>query len=759
MLLGPAHAQFNPKSYSPQEGKPQVVEPNQTLNVLRRGAPDPDITVVTAVNQQVEGKKRRLRGAARVETVELLLTADEIDYDEQTGDSEARGNVYFKNFESGEEMRCDRAEYNVQTQTGRFYNPKGSSPAKLDARPGVLTSPNPFSWEGRWAERLKDKYILHDGFVTSCKLPNPWWKLRGRQFTIVPGRFASARDSVYVLRGVPVFYFPYFFKSIEKRPRKSGFMMPKFGTSTRRGFMFGGGYYWAINRSYDLLYNGIYFTERGLAHNIDFRGKPNERSDFNLYIWGINDRGRKLDDGTRFKEGGYFLNFNGRTELGRGWYGRGEINYLSSFLFRQAFTETFNEAIFSEANSVGYVAKQWNTYSFHAVFSRKVNYQSTEPDDRIVIRRLPSFEFMSRDKQVTKSLPIWVSLESSAGFVRRNQPLFETRQFVERLDAFPHATTRLRWKDFTLVPGFGVRGTYWGSSQPERAGEVTGQNVSRFAREVTLDLIPPALERVYEAPRWIGSKLKHVIEPRANFRWVDGVADFNRIIRFDELELMNNTREAEVSLANRFYSKRADGTVYEFLSWTVFQRRYFDPTFGGALREGQRNVIQSQTSATGYTFLDGPRNYSPVVSVLRMTPLPSLDVDWRADYDPLRGRFTNSTVAVQGRIDEVLLSVGHTQVRSANELSPPANQLTVLAGYGRENRRGWSTAGFLVYDYRLQQLQFINSQVTYNVDCCGLSVQFRRFGFGTRNENQFRVAFVIANIGSFGTLRKQERFF
>jgi LPS-assembly protein len=38
-------------------------------------------------------------------------------------------------------------------------------------------------------------------------------------------------------------------------------------------------------------------------------------------------------------------------------------------------------------------------------------------------------------------------------------------------------------------------------------------------------------------------------------------------------------------------------------------------------------------------------------------------------------------------------------------------------------------------------------------------VQFRRLGFGIRNENQFRVAFAVANIGSFGTLRRQERLF
>jgi LPS-assembly protein len=40
-----------------------------------------------------------------------------------------------------------------------------------------------------------------------------------------------------------------------------------------------------------------------------------------------------------------------------------------------------------------------------------------------------------------------------------------------------------------------------------------------------------------------------------------------------------------------------------------------------------------------------------------------------------------------------------------------------------------------------------------------MSVQYRRFNFDVRGENQFRVAFAISNIGSFGTLRQQERIF
>ncbi|NWF85739.1 MAG: LPS-assembly protein LptD, partial [Bryobacteraceae bacterium] len=92
-------------------------------------------------------------------------------------------------------------------------------------------------------------------------------------------------------------------------------------------------------------------------------------------------------------------------------------------------------------------------------------------------------------------------------------------------------------------------------------------------------------------------------------------------------------------------------------------------------------------------------------------------------------------------------------------LSPPSNQLRAMIGLGQESKRGWN-AGFLaIYDYTTNTMQFANTQITYNTECCAFSGQYRRFAFGTRNENQYRFALVIANIGSFGTLKRQERLF
>lgn len=724
-----------------------------------------------AIHQQSEGPLKHLRGEASVETSDAFLKADEIDYNEDTGDAEARGNVYLLHYAGGEELWADRADYNADQETGKFYNVRGKSPVHIEAKPGVLTSSSPFYFQGKWAERLQDKYVLHDGFITNCKTPNPWWILRGPKFDVVPNERAIAYRTVFWLHDkFPLFYSPFFYKSLERLPRKSGFLTPNIGNSSQRGKMLGAGYYWAINRSYDAMYRAQYFTQRGLAHTVDFRGKPREKTDFNVYLYGVSDK-----EG----HGGFSLAAQGRSDLGHGFYARGELGYLSSLDFRQTFTESFTEAIASEVRSVGFIRKDWQTYGLNFVFQRNENFQSIQPNDTIVIRKLPEVEFSSRDRQIWSDLPIWISWDSSAGLLRRSQLLFQTRQFLERIDFYPRIMTALRWKDFSLLPSFAVRESHYGES--EQNGKIVGQNINRSAREFSVALVPPSLERIYKSPKWLGDKIKHVIEPRISYLYVTGVDNFNELIRFDGTELYSNTNEAEISLTNRLYVKRHD-TVDEVLSWEVSQRRYFDPTFGGAVVAGQRNEVLSALDVTPYAFLDGPRTYSPVVSVLRLTPKPGFGIEWRSDYDPLRNKFVNSGLTADARFGSYFFSVGHTNVSAVpllrpgqlpfdgnacqagvqgqvHLLSPCTNQLRTLFGFGEPNKRGWNAAFSEIYDFRVGAMQFATVQVAYNTDCCGFSIQYHRFSFGTRNENQFRVAFAVANVGSFGTLKKQEKMF
>jgi LPS-assembly protein len=725
-----------------------------TLAALCHGFCQAQDVTMEADEQKAEGPWRFLRGRVEIRRDEMVLTAEEVDYNEQTGDAEVRGNVHFSHPARKEDVYASKFKYNLNTGNGVFFEVRGTVRSASQASPRILTTNEPFYFQGEIAHKIGDHYVVFNGWVTNCKVPGPWWKLHSPKATIVPGRYALLQRSVFRLRKVPLFYAPVYYKSLERAPRSSGLLTPNIGNSSRRGRVLGESFFWAINRSFDLTAGGTYYSQRGFSHQITGRGRPTRTSHFDAFWFAMKDRG--IPEGeTRRKQGGRMFTMDGRTELPLGFRGAASVNYLSSLEFRLAFTETLNEAIFSEAHSVGYVTREWSTFALNAALVRHENFQTTERDDTIVIRKLPSVEFNSRERELVRGrLPVWLALDSAFELLGRRERGFRTRQLAERFDFFPRLSTRLAWKGFYLTPTLGAHETYYGE-RLRADGTVSGEGLRRSAREFSLELAPPSLARVF------GGWLKHVIEPKASYRYVRGVPDFDRILRFDERDLLTNTNEAEFSLVNRLLAKRAaTGEVREVVSLELWQRRYFDPDFGGALRPGERNLFLSTVGLTPFAFADGPRRYSPVVSVLRVQPRWNYALEWRNDYDPDRGKLVNSGVTLDGFWERFNVSLGHYATRSSPLLTPNSNQLRGLVRWGAVNKRGWNTGFSTVYDYRLGIMQWANTQVTYNTDCCGFSVEWRRLALGTiRNENQFRLALSIANVGSFGNLKKQERMF
>ena len=743
--------------------------------------------------EEIHGKFNRFTGSpgvpAEIEDSKMLIRADVIEYDKETGDAHAEGHVYYRNFEKNEQIWADRADYNVDEETGKFYDVRGITQPRVVTRPGILSANAPFYFEGEWAERVGARYYLYNGWVTNCKLPRPWWRLRGPRFLIEPREKAIAYKSVFQLRKMPLFYTPFFYHSLEKEPRKSGFLIPNLVLQSQRGFMVGLGYYWAISRSYDATYRIQDFTSNAFAHHLDFRGKPRRGSDFDAIVYGVQDRGMPGSGPNPPTYSGVSIYAVGKADLGDGWTARGFANYISSFRFRQEWSESYNEAIGSEIHSVGFINKDWSSYTFDITFARLLNYQSievpfTDPvtgkssllSNAVTIRKLPEFELVGRDKPIIKDWPLWLSFDTAAGLLYRSEPIFDsnnnlierfqTGQFASRMGFSPHVTSALHWGSLSIVPSIGFQETFYSEAQtpnPTNPGlyEVAGTNIVRSARDLSVDFIFPSLSRVFQKKTIFGDKLKHVIEPRATYKYVTGIgSDFNRFIRFDETDLMSNTNELELSITNRIYAKRGD-SVQEIFTWEVMQKRYFDPTFGGALISGERNVFASTADLSAYAFLVGPRSSSPVVSLLRASPITGLGIQWQTDYDPRYHGIMDSAFSVDYRWKKYSVRVENNQVHNAfvPVLTPAANQFHFRTGFGDANRRGFNGGLDVQYDYRQAVLQYWTAQVTYNTDCCGLSVQYRRYNIGVRDEGQWRIAFAIANIGTLGTLRKQDRLF
>ena len=206
--------------------------------------------------------------------------------------------------------------------------------------------------------------------------------------------------------------------------------------------------------------------------------------------------------------------------------------------------------------------------------------------------------------------------------------------------------------------------------------------------------------------------------------------------------------------------------VRELVSWTLAQKYFLDPTFGGAVITGQRNVLTTTADFTGTAFLFEPRHLSPLISRLRVQTTANTDAEWDLDYDFQSGGVNSSTALFNYRLGLFTFGGGDAYVRApanvARTTGSPGefNQFRVLFGYGHPNKRGFSGATSVGYDANIGFLQYATVQTSYNWDCCGVSIEYRRFALGSvRNENQYRFNFTLANIGSVGNIRKQERLY
>ncbi|MBV8831934.1 MAG: LPS-assembly protein LptD [Acidobacteriaceae bacterium] len=754
-----------------------------------------------SVTEDSNGPMRYLHGAAKIELSDVSISADDIEFNSDTNWVIAKGHVSLEHFVTGDKLNADHGEYNLKTQDGKFYGVNGTSPAKIITSPGVLTTTNPFYFQAKWAERIKDRYILHQGFLTDCKIPKPWWTFEAPVFDVIPGDRAIARHTVLRLKRFPILYLPYFYRPLGKNPRQSGFLTPNIGHSSVYGYIFGVGYYWAINRSYDMTGIAEYFSARGPAFRYDFRGKPNEVSDFNFNLYSVVDT-KGAPGQPQIKEGGTEFELTGRTEV-LGFTGRLDYNYLSSYLFRQAFSYSYTSAVSSEIYSLGYLQRHFqdDSYTLNIIAQRDqlfetITYPSLgQAPNQVVIQKLPEVQFSARDHTLADGpIPVWWSLQSTGGLLNRQEPTGTVQNYgppqavlntdvLGRMDVTPRVATEFSFKGFSLNPSFSFEGTDYTNSYATNTTTYTPQtscngyptcpptptinavlanaNVFRHDADIALDFRPPALEKIYTPPAWmhIGAKLKHVIEADATYEYVTGINEFQRLIHFDSTDIVSNTNQLTLSLTNRLYRKDKKGNVNEVFTWRIAQARYFDPTFGGAVLPNQRNVVLSAIELTPIAFLDGPRTYSPVVSTMSVSPYAFLSFDWRADYDPLRKKFVDHQVGANVRYSKYFASVNDTAITTNPLLVPQANQISFGGGYGSANRKGWNAAATVYYDLLLDRRLFNFFQVSYNTDCCGFSMQLRQFNLGIRNENQYLFSFSLANIGTFGSLQKQARIF
>jgi LPS-assembly protein len=788
-----------------------------------------DGSIMCAAQQEADGPIYRLRGDVEIHYQTYILRADDVTYDSDSGQATGSGHFTLDGGPNDEHIKASHGAYNLTAETGRFFDVTGTTGLRFHGNRVVLTSTAPFAFTGKEvAKTSPDHYLVYDGTITTCELPRPKWQFEAHKVVVDVGGNATLYRSSFRLHGFPVFYFPYATHPVNREARQTGFLIPTAGRSSSKGNIVGDAFYWAINRSLDATIGAEYFSTRGWSQRGEFRARPSDTSFVDLNYSGVVDRGIAIGTSTGsqvLREGGQEARLTSEGNFS-GFRAVSNVDYLSSFLFRLAFNENFTQAINSEVKSQIFLAKAVNGYFLSGMVERYQNFFQladstgtlTNPPvfDNVQIWHAPSIDVSSVDRVLGRSPLLW-SFDASLAGLSRSEPGFHTGNLLARFDFSPEISLPLLFHGWSVRPALALHDTYY-SERFVNSIAVTDPT-NREALDASVEVRPPALEKIFDR-EFLGRKWKHVIEPRAVYRLVTGVNDYANVLHFDERDTLSNTHEVEYGFTTRLYAKRKPSAisecetpmsglavgsaapeqtvpwgrasnldhqtclqgpdVREIATWELTQKYFLDPTFGGALIPGERNVFTTTEDLTGIAFLTVARHLSPLVSRLRVATSARTDTEWDFDYDFQLGRINASTLLLNYNLGPVtvgggdaFLQIPQTQVisqiptegtcgpaESSTQLTCKFQQFRVALGYGGLNRRGLSAASSFGFDSENKKLQFATAQTTYNWDCCGMTLEYRRYAIANvRNENLFRFTFTLANIGSFGNLRRQERLY
>lgn len=755
-----------------------------------------------------EGNLYTLQGHVVIHYKDYVIQADRATYNQTTSDVIAEGHVNLDGGPDDAHFLASHATMNLDAHTGHFYDVAGTLEGqRLQRNTKILNSSNPFAITAReLIETGPQQYQVIDGTVTSCELPHPDWQLAAKEFFLANER-ATGKNSLFELDGlpvlhkVPVFYLPYVTHPVNGDQRESGFLIPIFGDDTTKGLILGEDVYWVLGRSADLLLGSEYYSNRGFAPLGQFRYKGRGLDFATVKFHSLLDRFPAA-----VNQGGVDLLVDGRHDFSPETRAVADIEYLSSYAYRQAFEDNYAIAINSEVKSQLFLAHSHDGLAEGLTFNRYSSFESNatsaKGQEQITIFHSPTAQLDGVDQYLPGTPLMWGVTVSGAGLTR-SEPGFDTSSAVPRLDFYPHLALPVHVDGWTMRPVVAVRDTFYGKSQnPAPLGQVPSERNASLNRkdfEAGVDLRPPALEREFTAP-WIehllGGELRHSIEPDIHYRFVRGIDNFSSVLRFDEVDVASDTNEVQYSLTQRLFVRQTKqhpckgdealgpndtcgGETVDWLSWQVAQKHFFEPRFGGAITPRTRNVLDTTLDLTGVAFLTFPRTYSPVISRLHWRTSSDTDLEWDVDYDTKTGRLDASNLFAGFHSGDYTFTVGdahlHT-VATPTESLPQAptptsttpanttpqltdfNQLRVSAIYGSPAKLGLSTGVSAGYDFTLVQWQYYGMQASYNWNCCGLSFELRHYSLGTvRDDTEKLYSFTLAGVGAAGTLKRAER--
>jgi len=182
---------------------------------------------------------------------DTVLTADQASYDIVEDRVTASGNIHMTR--TGEVYTGDDLDLKMDTGEGHVTHPT----YKL-----LRSKAQGAAWRVDFLSR--DQAVVQQGTYSTCEGPDPDWYLKSSKLSLDTGRdVGTATGAVIMFKGVPILGTPYMSFPLSEE-RKSGFLAPTIGMTSKGGLEFQLPYYLNIAPNRDLTLLPRLYSKRGL---------------------------------------------------------------------------------------------------------------------------------------------------------------------------------------------------------------------------------------------------------------------------------------------------------------------------------------------------------------------------------------------------------------------------------------------------------------------------------------------------------------
>lgn len=517
--------------------------------------PEDEISIVSDQAEfQLDGDAR-FRGDVLLRSGNRFLRAEDATFSQETGTLKIAGEAEFRNQDfriSGRRARFSRDDGSVQIDDTNFdiWNVPARGTAK------------------RIKVRESGKLKMEKVTYTACPPGNNDWKLKASKITIDQNTgYGVAKDARMEVKGVPIIWLPRISYPVTNQ-RKSGFLIPDFGNSERRGFDFSAPWYWNIAPNYDATITPRLMTDRGLQMGGEFR-HLNRRTN------GVFS-GEFLEDDDKTEQDRWLMAVTNQTFLPLGW--RSTIDAID------VSDSNYFEDLSSGLASTSQVSldRRLDLEFFNGAWSALLRVQDIQViDDSVATadkpyKLLPRFSLSGYDPEGLLGLSYKV--DSEIAYFDRDVGVTGVRGRIS-----PGISRAFNIGFVEFEPGVELEHTRYKlddtdpgeKDDPESTAPILTMNLSSvFERSFNQDrfiqtLEPRALYTYIPSRNQDDLPVFDTIEPDLN---IVQLYRTNRYVGYDRLSDAN-----QVALGVTTRVIRAE-TGVEFLSATIGQLRYFEDT-------------------------------------------------------------------------------------------------------------------------------------------------------------------------------------